>query len=204
MRQKALWILFVVLAVGIGFYPAIYFIMDRNFGLLGSKSPGLLANTSWNIAFYTHIILGGIALLSGWSQFSTKLRLRNLSLHRRLGKVYVIAVMFSSIAGINIAFFATGGFIPASGFICLGIIWFSTTLLAYTSIRKNQIEQHRKMMVYSYAACFAAVTLRIWLPVLINTSGNFITAYSIVAWLCWVPNVYVAYLITKRPAVLTA
>lgn len=200
MTRKVLWVLFVVLVLGIGFYPAIYFLKDRNFGLLSSKSHELLSSTYWNIAFYTHIIFGGIALLTGWSQFSIKLRTRNLTLHRQLGKVYVIVVMLSSIAGINIAFFATGGWIPTLGFICLGLIWFSTTLFAYTTIRKKQIEEHRKLMVYSYATCFAAVTLRIWLPLLIMILGNFITAYSIVAWLCWVPNMFVAYFITRRLA----
>jgi hypothetical protein len=53
------------------------------------------------------------------------------------------------------------------------------------------------MMIYSYAACFAAVTLRIWLPLLISITGDFFIAYPIVAWLCWVPNLIVANLIVK-------
>ena len=53
-------------------------------------------------------------------------------------------------------------------------------------------------MIYSYAACFAAVTLRIWLPILLKIFGDFIIAYSIVAWLCWVPNIIVANLIVRK------
>ena len=198
MAVKAAWIFMIVLAVAVGLYPVIYFLIDRRFGLLSSKSNGLLANISWNIAFYTHIILGGIALLIGWTQFSLKMRTRNLTLHRRTGKVYVILVMLSSIAGIYIAFFATGGIVSSLGFICLGLIWLGTTTMAYIHIRNGKIIQHQKMMVYSYAACFSAVTLRIWLPLLIMLLGNFTSAYLIVAWLCWVPNMFVAYLITKR------
>ena len=58
------------------------------------------------------------------------------------------------------------------------------------------------MMIYSYAACFAAVTLRIWLPILTSILGEFLSAYRIVAWLCWVPNLIVAYIIsnTKKPS----
>src|SRR5690606_7833263 len=107
-------------------------------------------------------------------------------------------VLFSSIAGILIAFFATGGFVSSLGFFCLGMIWLYTTIMAYLSIKKGQVESHQKMMIYSYAVCFSAVTLRIWLPLLIITFGDFITAYMIVAWLCWVPNLLVAYLITRR------
>lgn len=103
--KKTAWILFIALAILIGLYPVIYFIQDRNFGLLSSKSTELLDNSIWNTGFYTHIILGGVALLTGWTQFGEKFRNRNLSLHRRIGKVYVIAVLLSSSAGIYIACF---------------------------------------------------------------------------------------------------
>jgi len=198
MTKKALWILFIVLAVSIGLYPSIYFFMDRQFGLLNTKPGELLENIAWNIAFYTHIISGGIALLSGWSQFSTRLRNKNMALHRQLGKVYVIAVLISAPTGFYIACFATGGLIPSLGFISLASVWFYTTLNAWLLIRKKKIDPHKKMMTYSYAACFAAVTLRIWLPLLIMLFQDFTFAYSIVAWLCWIPNLIVAYLITEK------
>jgi hypothetical protein len=198
MAQRISKIVIALFAIIIGLYPSIYFFKERTFGLLSSKSNELLANALWNTAFYTHIILGGIALLIGWLQFNTKLRLRNLSTHRTIGKIYIISVLFSSLASIGLGFFATGGFISSTGFVCLGIIWFSTTLLAYLKIKNMQVEQHRRLMIYSYAACFAAVTLRIWLPLLIIIFGNFIVAYSIVAWLCWVPNLLVANLIVRK------
>ncbi|HEU4791931.1 MAG TPA: DUF2306 domain-containing protein [Flavobacterium sp.] len=198
MTKKGLWILFVALAIVIGLYPSIYFLVDRKFGLLSSKSTELLTNTFWNIGFYTHIILGGIALLIGWSQFSSKIRIRNLNLHKQVGKIYLISVILSSIAGIYIGLFATGGLIASLGFIGLGITWFYTTLRSYLHIKNKQVEQHQKMMIYSYAACFAAVTLRIWLPLLTLVYGDFVKAYIVVAWLCWIPNLIVASLITKR------
>ncbi|QNR84726.1 DUF2306 domain-containing protein [Pedobacter riviphilus] len=198
MVKKGLWILFATFALLIGLYPMIYFLMDRKFGLLNSKSVELLANTFWNIGFYMHIIFGGIALLIGWTQFSPKMRNRRMALHRKLGKVYVVAVLLSALAGIYIGFFATGGWISSTGFICLGIIWFYTTLKAYLYIKRGAVEQHQKMMVYSYAACFAAVTLRIWLPILTMVYGDFSKAYLVVAWLCWIPNLIVAYLLTRK------
>lgn len=198
MIKKTSWILFLTMAIVIGLYPVIYFLIPREFGLLSSKKPELLNSIFWNIGFYTHIISGGLALLIGWIQFSSKMRSRNILLHKRVGKLYLIAVFLSSIAGIYIGFYATGGIISSLGFISLGIIWFCTTLMAYLHIRNKQIEKHQKMMIYSYAACFAAVTLRIWLPILIMIFGDFNKAYVIVAWLCWVPNLLVAKLITSR------
>lgn len=188
----------MTLAIIIGLYPGIYFLIPREFGLLSSKKPELLNSILWNIGFYTHIILGGLALLIGWIQFSSKIRARNIRLHKQVGKLYLTAVFLSSIAGIYIGFYATGGIVSSMGFISLGIIWFCTTLMAYLHIRNKQIKQHQKMMIYSYAACFAAVTLRIWLPILIMIFGDFNKAYVIVAWLCWVPNLLVAKLITRR------
>ena len=198
MTKKVLWILIVVLAITIGLYPSIYFFIDRKFGLLNSKSDELLANIFWNMSFYTHIIFGGIALLIGWTQFSARIRSNHLNIHKQIGKIYLIAVILSSIAGIYIGFFATGGLISSLGFISLGIIWFYTTLKAYLYIKHKQIVQHQRMMIYSYAACFAAVTLRLWLPLLTMLYGDFVKAYVIVAWLCWIPNMIVASIIAKK------
>jgi Predicted membrane protein (DUF2306) len=198
MTKKVFWILFVAFAIIIGLYPGMYFLVDRKFALLGLKPEVLLTNVFWNIGFYTHIIFGGIALLIGWAQFSTKIRTRNILLHRRIGKTYLLSAMLSSTAAIYLGFFATGGLVSSLGFISLGIVWFYTTLKAYLFIREKQIEQHQKMMVYSYAACFSAVTLRISQPLLILIYGDFERAYMTVAWLCWVPNLIVAYLIIRR------
>lgn len=204
--KKASWITIGILSTLIGLYPIIYFLIDRKFGLLSSKSVELLNDNLWNIAFYGHITLGGLALLIGWLQFSNKLRIKKTELHRTIGKIYVISVFISGICGLFIALYATGGIISILGFFSLGLIWLITTILGFKAIKKGNIELHEKFMIFSYAACFAAVTLRIWLPLLTIAMGEFNSAYRIVAWLCWVPNIIVAYLIvrnkktqTKRP-----
>ena len=193
MMRTALWVLFAFLCVAIGLYPVIYLVADPHFGLLTTKSDALLASALWNAGFYTHIIFGGLALLSGWSQFSARLRHRRISLHRNLGKIYVVSVLLSGAAGVGIGAQATGGVVAGAGFMSLGIIWLYTTISAYRHIRTGRVDEHRKMMVYSYAACFAAVTLRLWMPILIPLLGDFIPAYRLVAWLCWVPNLAVAW-----------
>ena len=190
--------MFIALALVIGLYPAIYFLIDRKFGLLSFKSEVLLNDVFWNFGFYSHIIFGGISLLTGCVQFSQKFRERRLTLHRNIGKIYIISVFISSVSGIYIALNATGGIIASAGFMVLGIIWFTATFSAFTAIRKQNLNMHRSMMIYSYSACFAAVTLRIWLPLLQLIFGNFITAYQAVSWLCWVPNIFIAHFIIKK------
>lgn len=196
--EKKGYILVSLLSVVVGLYPLIYFFREWNFGLLTSKDAQLLESLSWLIGFYAHIVFAGIALLIGWTQFSTSLRENKPHIHRLIGKTYVACAIVSSFAGLFIAFNATGGIIASLGFVLLGLIWLYSTVTAYRHIRSGDISNHQRMMVYSFAACFAAVTLRLWLPVLMATFGDFITAYRIVAWLCWVPNLLVAYVITSR------
>ena len=185
-----------IFAIIVGLYPAIYFFIDRRFGLLASKSEALLSNEAWNVGFYTHIILGGLALLIGWLQFNPKLRYHPI--HRKIGMIYVVAALLSALGGIGIGFYATGGFVAAAGFIGLGIVWFATTLLAYVKIKNREVAEHQKWMIYSYAACLAAVTLRIWLPILTIALNDSNLAYLIVAWLCWIPNLIVARIVIRK------
>jgi uncharacterized membrane protein len=198
MQKKILYILVAVFAVIIGLYPLLYLILDRTFGLLQTKADTTLSNIYWNIGFYGHIFLGGLALLIGWIQFNSKFRSSRLQLHRQIGKVYVIAAIGSSIFGLFIAFFATGGISSVIGFGLLAIIWFYTTTKAFLEIKKGNVFAHEHWMMYSYAACFAAVTLRLWLPVLTFAFNDFFIAYKIVAWLCWVPNLIIASLLVAK------
>lgn len=194
------WILFAFLAISVGLYPLIYYIFDmHDKALLASKFPALQADPAWHLAFYTHITFGGIALLTGWSQFSPRLRARYLNTHRWLGRIYLIAVGFASVAALYLSFFATGGIICSTGFGTLALLWLGSAVQAYRSIRRLDIDRHQDWMTINYSLTFAAVTLRIWLPILQNfVFQEFITPYRIVSWWSWVPNLVVALLIIRR------
>lgn len=198
MLNRIPWIIFGTLAVLIGLYPVIYFLVDREFGLLGLKPDALLEQTSYNAGFYLHIVPGGVAMLSGWTQFLASIRNRQVHIHRLLGKIYVVCALISGVAGFYIAFFATGGWISSAGFGTMAVLWVLTTSMAYIAIRRKAVDRHEQMMTLSYALCFAAVTLRIWLPLLQNLLGDFVTAYRIVAWLCWVPNLAFAFWLNRQ------
>jgi len=189
-----------VFAVFIGLYPLRFIGLSYSDGLLGSKPDALLNSTLYLSGFYTHIFLGGLALLTGFTQFFPKLRRKRLNLHRTLGKIYLIAVFLSGTAGLFIAYYATGGWITAIGFAALAVLWLYTTANAYATIRNGLIDAHQKWMIRSYALCFAAVSLRIYLPLFIAGFGmEFIDAYKIIAWLCWVPNILIAeFLIVRK------
>lgn len=201
MKLKNLpWIPFAFFAIAIGLYPLLYFLVDmRSNGLLQSKPSAVLDDNIWDTAFYIHITFGGIALLTGWTQFSARLRRRYLNTHRLVGKIYVIAVTLSSVAGLYIAFFATGGLVCVLGFGSLAVLWLISNIKAYSTIRQGHILQHQNWMTANYALTFAAVTLRIWLPLLSAfVFHDFIPAYRVVSWFCWVPNLIIAIIIINK------
>ena len=200
MKSKIRYWVIAVFSILIGLYPLIYLIVNmEEEGFLRSKSVTVLNNFPWRIAFFTHIYLGGISLLVGWSQFSERIRGKRLKLHRFLRKIYVVSVLISAITGFYVALFANGGIVSQLGFSFLAVGWFYTTLKAYTTIKKKDVESHRKWMIRSYAFTLAAVTLRLWLPILPPLLGiPFEEAYIIISWLCWVPNIIIAEIYIRK------
>lgn len=199
-RKTFAWILFAFVALSVGIYPLIYYIVDmHDKGLMGGKTKELLESTAWHTAFYIHITFGGISMLTGWTQFSQKIRDRYLNTHRTIGKIYVGAVVLSSTAGFYIALFASGGITCVLGFGSLALTWLFTVLMAYTRILKRDIKQHENWMIRNYALTFAAVTLRIYLPLATQLMHwDFTASYRVISWLCWVPNLIVAEMIINK------
>ncbi|AZA91972.1 Predicted membrane protein (DUF2306) [Chryseobacterium nakagawai] len=196
--RKLLFIIICILALLIGAYPLIYFFVAHENTFLGSKSWEVLQNQIWKFAFFAHIIFGGISLFIGWRQFGSKFRNKHPQLHRIIGKSYVISVLISSVSAIYMGLYANGGMISSAGFIFLGIVWLITTLTGLIQIRKGNMIKHQQLMIYSYACTFAAVTLRLWYPLLSNITKDPVNSYIAVAWLCWLPNLMVAYIINKK------
>lgn len=151
--------------------------------------PNLKASFSarpWGI--YPHAFFGAIALVVGSFQFRRGILARRPRVHRVLGTIYVIAAMGTGAAGLYMSFFAFGGAVTHSGFGALALVLLGTTSLAYLRIRRRDVPAHREWMLRSYALIFAAVTLRIELPLLQALLHGFAPAYAVVSWLCWVPN----------------
>lgn len=150
-----------------------------------------------------HAFSGSLALLVGWMQFIRRWRRGSLRMHRMIGMLYTLGIAVGGLTGLYLALFATGGLASSLGFGLLSLGWLVTTGIGVYAIvvRKSPIE-HSKWMLRSYALAFAAVTLRIYLPAAVISFGedNFITSYKIIAWLCWVPNLFFAEWLIRRKA----
>lgn len=197
---KIIKIIFVVLAIVIGFYPLVFLNKDTNTGLFALKSQEVLTSFTWNFAFYLHIFLGGAALSIGWVLFLRKFRIKRIEFHKTIGKIYILLVLISGITGLYIAIHATGGIIAKLGFSGMSIVWLVTTIVAFTSIRNKNIQKHQRWMIRSYAVTFVGVTFRLWLPALIFIFDlAFIEAYRIDSWISWILNlIFVEFLIRKK------
>jgi uncharacterized membrane protein len=129
-------------AIALGLASLIrYFVLDPVAGNQIIIDQGLemytMEHKPWKYALYVHIITASIAILIGPIQFLlNKTRSRRLSIHRSLGKLYVIAIAISGVAGVYLSLYAFGGFLSKLGFFALSISWLVTTYLAY------QAEKH--------------------------------------------------------------
>jgi hypothetical protein len=133
----------------------------------------------------THISFGLIALLTGPVQLWLGLHNVKMEVHRRLGLVYLAAVVIGSVAAFGLALKTDGGAIFGSGLFFLAVAWLTTTGLAYVAIRKNLIDQHREWTIRSYVVTFAFVTFRIGQVALVGRGVDLATAIGIMAWACW-------------------
>ena len=153
------------------------------------------------LMLYAHIGVAPIALALMPFQFMTRLRASRPKLHRWLGRGYVVSILISGIAGLQLAFHTTAGTFAATGFAILAVLWLATTGIAFAFALRRQFPRHRAWMLRSAALTFAAVTLRVYLGSSMAAGVDFEVAYPLIAWLCWVPNVLVmeAYLQMVRP-----
>jgi uncharacterized membrane protein len=154
------------------------------------------------LAVFGHIAASAVALALGPLQLSTRLRSRRLEVHRWLGRLYIVSVVVGGVSAIALATMSMGGVPAHVGFGLLGVLWVFTAVLAYQRIRVYDIADHRRWMIRSYSLAFAAVMLRIYLPLAVAVLRiPFDQAYPTIAWLCWVPNIIVAdwWLLRRTP-----
>jgi uncharacterized membrane protein len=116
-------------------------------------------------AYKTLLILHGLggttALLTGASQFSSRIRRTRTALHRTLGKVYIGAVCFSAPIALYIG---TGPLEPVTIHveqIFQAGLWCACALVAWASIRSGQIAIHKAWMTRSYGFTLIFILARV-------------------------------------------
>ena len=188
VATKMGWGLMVFLALAITLVVSRYLTLDPNVYFPEQRAV-YMANS---VGILGHVVGAMLALALGPFQFLPRMRSgRWLRLHRWLGRVYLIGVAIGGFFGFYMAWLAYSGLIAQVGFAILAVLWLYSGAMAYRTIRKRDVQAHRRWMIRNYALTFAAVTLRLWLPLLTVSGLDFTLAYRTVAWLCWVPNLLI-------------
>lgn len=185
-----------LLSLGVAAYAVIAY---RN-GLPRMIDPNIRASfEAHTTGIMVHVFAAMLALLLGPFQFVTRLRTRRPRLHRWMGRIYLGGgVLVGGLAGLYMSFFAFGGLPSRLGFGMLAIGWLFTGMRAYTAIRTGDTLGHRRWMIRNFALSFAAVMLRLYIPASVVSGIAFATAYPVIAWLCWVPNLLFAEWLIRR------
>ena len=126
-----------------------------------------------------HILAGIFALLIGPINFSSRIRQRYLTLHRVLGRIYMVSVFVGSFTGIALAWGRPG--LPGTSM--QAVAWMVCTTAAFITARNRQIAQHRQWMARSYAVTFTFVSSRVlnlW-PRYWSHLGDTLSAVGVIA-----------------------
>lgn len=145
--------------MALGLMTLFVFYKDESF-IFHPHSPDWNRYYSFRWLLVPDALAGLIALGLGPTQFSNRLRRRNLRLHRILGRFYVGAVALSAPFA-----FAIGIYHEPQVLIfptCTqSLLWMATTGAAFLNARKRRISDHRKWMVRSYCVTFIFVMSRL-------------------------------------------
>jgi uncharacterized membrane protein len=205
------WIL--LSAVAIAVFAPLPYVTDSLRGLAANDSQvaaNYVDRAPWlQAAFYAHVTFGGLALLLSPLQFAARIRQRAPRVHRIIGRTVLVCIGLAGTAGLILAPHSLAGAIGTAGFGALAALWLGFAATAFVAIRRGEVERHRLWVTRTFALTYAAVTLRLWLGVLITAqiAGGgvdadvaFDRAYHIVPFLCWVPNLLVAELLLRARA----
>jgi len=151
----------------------------------------------YKLAFYIHVVFSIFCLLAGFTQFSTKIKSNFPKLHKYIGWIYIVTILFfAAPSGLIIGYFANGGFWSQLAFCTLAMLWFIFTLKALIYIKKGDYKKHQIFMIRSFALTLSAITLRAWKYIIVLFfQPRPMDVYQIVAWLGWVLNLFIAEII---------
>lgn len=203
-RARIGWALLALLCLGVAAYSARYLLHPPE---TPAQALGNPLGVPW---LFVHVAGSVVALTLGSLQFLPALR-RGLgrgrgrglgSSHRWAGRVYVAGCLIGGSAGLIPAAGSHAGPIASAGFGGLAVVWLVVTLLGWRAAQKGRFAEHRRWMIRSWALTLAAVTLRLYLPLVMVLDLPFLPWYRAISFLAWVPNLIAAEVWLRRRTVV--
>lgn len=148
-----------------------------------------------------HAFFASIALVMGTFQFSNRLRARYLSLHRKMGYVYVTCVLIGAPLAIPLAArVGTPSLVAASAAQTIG--WITCTLIALYCIRTGNVQQHRRWMMrgYPFAVIFTVARMIIPIPPILarGNAGVEMVVWPLIALAAFLPTIVLDWPAIRR------
>lgn len=128
-------------------------------------------------------------------QFMSSVRLKRLSLHRRLGRILVVMALISGVYGIAASFAlpAFGGLASETAGLFFGPLFIFAIIRAFFYARAREIKAHQRWMIRAFALGLAVGTQRVLLILLmVFTSSDFEQSFGPALWLGFSLNLLIA------------
>lgn len=153
---------------------------------LRPEALGKYFNVKWLL--FGHIIPAAVALLIAPFQFVGAFRNKYLSLHKLLGKVYMICILISACCALSLTFATTDqvGKLYTVSLWFLLLVWVVSTGMAYGTIRLRNLQEHAQWTVRSYLATAAFIVQNYLYKIpAISDLGTFAEVSPHVFWFSW-------------------
>lgn len=139
------------------------------------------------VAFYVHIVITPLALVSGLVLLSQGFRQRFAKKHRWIGRLHVAGVLMLLVpSSLWMSAYSNGGSLAGVGFAMLSLATGVCAGMGWRRAREHNFKKHRFWMSRCFLMLCSAVVLR-----LISGAATFVGfesewTYPITAWAAWV------------------
>lgn len=204
MRKKLKYGLQVLLLILLAFFSFLMLKLSLPYTAMRSDVDFLQTKQNiyhidyWRRSFYVHVFTSIFVLLAGLTQFNKSLQKKYKRIHRFIGYIYVLLVVFiTGPAAFMMGLHANGGLPARSSFTLLAFLWVLFTAFAWWYATRRKFVQHRAFMIRSYALTLSAIMLRLYTIGFeyLNLDAKPVEIYITTAWLSWVPNLIIAEMI---------
>lgn len=188
-RKKLWWILqlamvLLVLRVTVGIVLGYtnYFPLNFYSEFLIGRKPYFFG--AYQYAFWIHILSSPLVVLSGLWLLSSTMRRRFASLHRRLGKVHILLVLFLvGPSGLWMSFYALTGWWAGSAFALSSSATMICAALGWRCAVKRRFREHQVWMTRCFLLLCSAIILRVLSGIATLLESDAIFTYPLFAWL---------------------
>jgi uncharacterized membrane protein len=164
-----------------------------------------------------HVMFASVAMVMAVVQVWPGLRARRPALHRKGGRIYVVAAIPAAVCALVVgAATPFGPFLAVSNVVLASLwLWFTTT--GYIAARQRRFREHRRQMILSATLALSIIANRIWTPIIFislqplqdivfgsNKDHYLWFAAGLGAWLGWtIPFFTVRRRLSRQPATVS-